>query len=318
NAFIAYLQGVHRVAEFRRLEAIFSLLSIVSSLLLLVFDGKILSLVIVSQFWAVLSVLRNRSLCLKFDQNIFINRKKFKFYKEIFDKIWPSSWRSGLGVLMSYGIVQSSTLVFAQSDDVGMVSSYLFSMRIMQIILNFCQAPFYSKIPQMSTFYAKGEYEKIKEVAKRGMGLSFLSYFLCWVIIYFFANPILALLGSNITFIPSLLWTLMGFSYFIERYGAMHIQLYTLTDDVIWHISNGISGTIYVLLIFLFYSKLGVYVFPLSMIISYCLFYSWFNAYKSYSVFKMNFLKFEITSSLPFLLLFIVFIAIDFYKLYIK
>ena len=109
---------------------------------------------------------------------------------------------------------------------------------------------------------------------------------------------------SNIIFVSPLLWVLMGYAFFAERYGAMHLQLYSVTNHIIWHIVNGISGLIYIFVSFLLFPFINIYAFPLGILIGYLSFYCWYSAKRSYGVFNLNFVNFESHTVLkPFIVL---------------
>ena len=293
NLYASYLQGLNQVALLGRWEIITSLGAIVTSFIVLLFDGGLLGLVIANQSWRVLNILRNRFLC----RYLFDKRFKAFHWKgsdtKIFSAVWPSAWRSGLGVLMSYGLVQFSGVMYAQFGQVSNVASYLLGLRFIQLISSFSRAPFYSKLPTLTTLRAQGETKKLIQVAQRGMKLSYLSYALGFVGLGLFSEPILQLIGSNANFPNSALWSLMGLAIFAERYGAMHIQLYSITNHIIWHIATGVSGSIYLVLSLILFQYFSVYTFPIALLISYVAFYSWYCANYSYREYGLKFWTFE-------------------------
>jgi len=313
NAYAVYLQGINRIAEFRRYETFFSLASIVCSSLVLLLDAGLLTLVAVNQFWVVASAVRNRFLCIRYNEGGFGPGEHPTFDPTILREIWPSAWRSGVGVLMSYGLIQSSSLIYAQDSHVAQVSSYLFAMRVMQLILTFAQAPFYSKLPLLSRLYAQGDHSKIIRLAQQGMMRAHWTFVAGVAGVALLANPLMHVIGSQISFVEPKLWALMSLAFFIERYGAMHLQLYSISNKIVWHIANGITGIIYILACLLFYPKISVYAFPLSIALSYSLFYSWYSAKHSYKYFRMKFWKFEQQAAgIPFLIFGFVFIFVLF------
>jgi len=103
--------------------------------------------------------------------------------------------------------------------------------------------------------------------------------------------------NSNIQFAPPLLWGLMGFAFFFERYGSMHIQLYSLTNNIIWHKANGVAGFIYILTSYILFPLINIYSFPMGMFIGYIFFYCWYTAYHSYKTFNLKFINFEYKTS---------------------
>ena len=73
------------------------------------------------------------------------------------------------------------------------------------------------------------------------------------------ADILLKLIDSNIMFVSPLLWIIMGCVFFAERYGAMHLQLYSITNHIIWHFVNSISGLIYITSSFILFPFIDIF-----------------------------------------------------------
>ncbi len=293
NIYYNYLEGMNKIALVNRWGSIFSLLTILSSFLVLIFHGSLLSLVIVIQSWSFVNIIRNRYLSRKIEKGLL---KKFinpVIDKDVLSSIWNSAWRSAIGVIMSNVVIQASGLIFAQIGNVSDVASYLFSFRLISTVSSFSLAPFYSKIPNLSRLRAEGKIDEMIIYAQKGMRLTYFSFLLGFISIGFSADFLLKLIGSHAHFASPLLWILMGLGFFIERYGAMHIQVYSTTNHIIWHIANGVTGTLYLILSFGLIKYIGVYAFPLAMIVSYLSFYSWYSASNSYKSIGVSFFAFE-------------------------
>jgi hypothetical protein len=173
------------------------------------------------------------------------------------------------------------------------------------------QAPFYSKLPLLARLRSEGNLEKQIQVAKRGMTLAYWTYAIGFIMLGLFATPLLKLIGSNAEFVTPLLWGIMGLSMFAERYGAMHIHLYSTTNHIIWHIATGVSGIIYLVVSLSLFSRIDVYAFPLGTLIGYLAFFSWYSAMHSYKFFGLNFWKFEKFTMIPPLLCILIFILFE-------
>ena len=309
NTYSAYLQGVNQIALLRRWEILTSLGAIGTSFIVLLLGGGLLGLVIANQGWLVFNIFRNRWLCAKIEGGRF---QKFT-HKEIdpivFEAVWPSAWRSGLGVFMSYGLVQISGVIYAQFGSASGVASYLLALRLMQTISQFSQAPFYSKLPLLAKLRSEGNLEQQVNVAKRGMLLAYWTYVAGFIGLGVLATPLLRLIGSNAEFVNPLLWGLMGLSMFAERYGAMHIQLYSTTNHIIWHIANGVSGVIYLVVVLALFKQIGVYAFPVGTLAGYLGFYSWYSARHSYRAFGLKFWDFERSAMFIPLLFMLIYLA---------
>ena len=293
NTFNSYLQGVNQIALLRRWEMITSIGAMITSCIVLLCGGGLLGMVIAHQGWQILNILRNLWL-----SRIVENSRLKKFSKkgknnQVFRAVWPSAWRSGMGVFMSYGLIQASGIMYAQVGSAAGVASYLLALRLIGSVSSFSQAPFYSKLPVFARLFAEKKKDELVVLAKKGMGLSYWCYVAGFIGLGIAGESLLKFIGSNADFPTSLLWSLMGLAFFVERYGAMHLQLYSITNHIIWHIANGIAGSIYILVCLMLFKLVDVYAFPLGLLAGYLVFYSWYSAIHSYRAFKLSFITFE-------------------------
>jgi len=304
-SFSSLLQGANKIALLRRWESVFNLGSIFTSFIVLLSGGGILELVLANQIWIIFNVLRNYYLVRKTFPNLLLTKEDKIISNTVFNAVKSSSWKSGIGVFMSYGLTQFTGIIFAQIGSSENVAIYLFALRIIVFINQFSQAPFYSKIPKLSKFYAEKRLEEIINTSKRGMRYAYISYTLPFLVFAFGGERILGLINSRVPFPDKNLWFLLGFAFLLERYGAMHIQMFSLSNNIIWHIANGVSGCINILFVLSTYKFLGVLAFPIGMAAGYLLFYCWYSAKKSYGLMKTNFFAFEKTVFIPNLLIFL-------------
>ncbi len=86
---------------------------------------------------------------------------------------------------------------------------------------------------------------------------------------------------------------------FAERYGAMHLNLYSTTNHIISHVANGVSGVVFVVVSALLVPRAGVYAFPAGLLAGNLGFYAWYSALHSYRAFNLRFWSFERWSMLP-------------------
>lgn len=301
NLYSSYLQGVNQIALLRRWETLTALGGIALSFLVLIAGGGLLALVIANQGWQVVNVIRNRWLARKVENGMVKTFVNHPFDREVFDSVWPSTWRSGVGVLMSYGLIQASGIIYAQVGNAASVASYLLALRLIQTVSQFSQAPFYSKLPLFARLYAENQQGELIQMAKRGMALSHWIYVVGFIALGLVGAPLFKYIESNAPFPDQLLWSLMGLGFFIERYGAMHIQLYSTTNRIIWHIANGIMGLIFSATSLMLLERIGIYAFPVGILAGYLGFYSWYAALHSYRAFRINFMSFEMRASMmPF------------------
>lgn len=309
NSYTSLLQGSNNIPLYRRWEAFFAMAAIPTGVVVLLLGGGLLGLVAVEQFWLVVSVLRNRFLTKRICQFRIGQPLKDRFSRDVFNVIWPRSWRSGLGILMGYGVMQFSGLVYSQVGNTPDVAAYLLALRFAQNISTFSRVPFYSRLPQMAILYASNRHEELLAIAKRGMRISHWLFSLGFIGFGIAAPFALSLIKSNTGFVPQTLWAIMGLGFFAERYGAMHLQLFTLTNRVVWHIVNGITGTITLLIAFLTLKPLNIYAFPVGYAAANIGFYAWYSAKLSYKTFKIQFLKLEFISFIIPLWIYLIYVA---------
>jgi len=288
NMYSAYLQGVNEIALLRRWEALTLLGAAATSILVLLLNGSLLALVIASESWVIVRVLRNRWLSRLVHGGRFKSFTGAALVPQVFSAVWPAAWRSGLGLLMARGTVEASGLVFAQLGSSAVVASYLIALRVIQTINRYSEAPFYTKLPILARLYVEGNLNRQVQVAQNSMKYAFWTFVLGFITVGILAEPLLGLIRSNADFVSPLLWTLMGLAFFIGRYGAMHLHFYSITNHIIWHIANGVSGLIYISLSVVLYPFIGVYAFPVGMIGGSLGFYSWYSAMHSHRAFKYN------------------------------
>lgn len=297
--YSSYLHGMNQVARLERWNIITTAGSTVSSVIVLLNDGSVLSLVIANQLWTVLLVIRNRWLAKRHSGGRFRRFSRRALDRTVFNAVWPSAWRSAVGIFSGYGLLQLSGVLYAQLAQPIEIATYLLALRLIQAISQFSQAPFYSKLPLMARLYSMDSRTELLRVAERGMRLTYWTFCLGWIALGIVGDRLLDVIESNAAFPAPLLWTLLGLAYFVQRYGAMHIQLYSLTNIIIWHISNGVSGAIFILLSIILFSSMGVYAFPAALLIGYLCFHAWYPAVKSYETFNLSFMRFETRTVLP-------------------
>lgn len=302
-----YLEGLNKIALVRRWEALTSIGSIACSIIALAVNDSLLILVFINQMWVIISVIRNYLLSRAVENNQFEKIKtNYPFDKILFNKLWPSVWRSGVSGFMSNGLSNMSSVLYAQIGNSSSVASYLLALRIISQVKEISMAPFYSKIPLFSRLRIQGDVKQLIQKAQRGMFLSHLVFAVGVITIGLISNYLLVYINSDTKFVSNELWLLISLAYFIHRFGAMHMQLYLTTNHVIGHIADGVSGVIFIGVTLLLINSYQIYAIPIGMIAGYAGFYAWYSAYFSYKSIHVNAFKFEYkVSLLPIVLLII-------------
>ncbi len=305
NSYSSYLIGANRIDLLKRWELLVNVCSLFTQILIVSIGSNLLILILSMQFWVITQVLINGQLVNRHSRVVGIIYKHTGRLK-LLSTMWASAWRSGLGVLMSLGVSQGMFIVLANLLPAKESSSVLLSLRIVQTISQFSQAPFYSKLPLMNGYRVNNDMPQLSKIASISMNRSLWVYVLCVIFIGLIAPKFLIYIDSNTKFTTPLFWSVLIMAYFMERYGGMHIQIYSTTDKIVWHIANGITGTLWVVTFFILYPWLSAMAFPISMLLAYTLFYSWYAGSKSHSSLSgIDVISFEKTTTLgPAILLF--------------
>jgi hypothetical protein len=188
---------------------------------------------------------------------------------------------------MSFGVMQMSGVLVAQLADQSKVNSYLLGLRLIQAMNQIAVAPFATKLPFLARLFASGRRVELIQVATRGMRLGYWSFVIPFIISGLIGPHLLELINSQTQMPDKPMWIAFGFAIIAERYGAMHIQLYTLTNRVVWHIANGGAGVIMMATWSMLYWKIGLLVFPLGMALANIAFYSWYCSMHSHKEFAL-------------------------------
>lgn len=304
NSLVAFLQGINKVAMVQRWQMLTSFFAVISSACAVYLTKSLYIGIMAYYIWQIINYIINVYL-VKREYSFNSSSADFKESRVIVSEIiWPTAWRSGLGVMMSMGLIQLSGMVVAKIETSSQAASYMLALQIIRAISSFSQAPFYSKLPELSALYAKGDLSAVLKRAKQGMRTSFYIFCGMYFIVSLLSGNFLKIIDSKTLFPDILMWSIIGFGFLIERYGAMQIQLYTLSNHIIWHIANGVTGLIMTGLTFVLYGYLGIYSFPIAMFMAYLLFFVPYVSLQTYKEFKLTFLNHERDNFIPILILF--------------
>lgn len=303
SAYTNWLLGLNLVAQLRRKEAIIALSSVPLTASVVILTENFLWSVLVAQAGLVLTSFVIRRLAISAADQSF-GEPESSASTEVFAFVWPAAWRSGIGVLACSATIQALGLIYAQVAPAAEVAPYLLAMRIIQVIVQVSMVPFYSHIPRFAAMYASDQREELLTAVCVAMAKAHWLYIVGVLAVAVAAQPLLEVLGSQVGFVSSQLWLLMGMAFFLERFGAMHLQFYSLSNHILWHVVNGVSGVIILITSILLFPICGASAFPLGMIVGYAGFYSWFSAHLVYRHYQQHPWHFELrTSALPALAL---------------
>ncbi|WP_162902165.1 polysaccharide biosynthesis protein [Facilibium subflavum] len=311
NAYVALLQGMNKVSWVQRCQMFCSTAAIISSALMLVLFKSLLITVFTFYLWNIFNVIINF-----IEKQKVLSHQNFAFIKTTFatrmskklkkDIILPTAWRSGVGVIFSLGLIQLSGIVFARLAEAKLAAVYMLSLQLIRACSSFSQAPFYSKLPVFAKWYMnKSSRASIFPLAQKRMLYSYCVFIGLFFFLALFGQKLMLLIHSSVQFPNMPVWVAFGLAFLLERFGAMHLQIYTLTNHIIWHIANGVTGALMIIIavcLFLIF-KVSLLSFPVAMLCSYLIFYTPYVVLKSYKAFNKRFFDAEKKAFLPALVI---------------
>lgn len=313
SAYAQWLVGTNQVALVRRVEAACAVAATALTAVVLWLTHNFFWTVAAAALGAVFAsfVVRRIALQLHTPQGVQVLPE---MAKAVASFVWPAAWRSGIGVFMSSVLIQASGIIVAQTAPPSTAASYLLAMRLMQALVQVSVAPFSSKLPIFAAQYASGRLQMLIPAVRTSFTRAHWIYVVGVLLAAFTINPLLKLIGSRTEFVGTSFWLLLGVAFFVERFGAMHLQFYSLSNHILWHVANGISGSLYLLVSLLLLPYLGIVAFPLGIICGYAGFYSWFAASRTYRHYGLPVWEFESRSSLVPALLLLATLALSLFR----
>jgi hypothetical protein len=311
NQTKAFIEGLNQVALLRRWEILTSLGGVLTTFLVFYFGGGIFAVILASQAWILINIGRNYYIMRGLpgaDQVFGPDSSHLPVDPQIFRQVWSAAWRTGVGTLLTAGtfmLVTLQTTDYLLARSAAEAAVFSTAMRIMDSILDFSVAPLYSKLPRLASLYSQGEMGVLMGVARQGMQRSYLAFVLPVVLAGVFGAAALAVVGSQVAFPPLGFWGLLALAHLLQRVGANHLQLYSLSNRIIWHKAGAGLAAIFALVWLVALPRMGMYAYPLAGLVSAVLFYTWYCARHSYLFFQLDFWTFEPkVSFLPAALLF--------------
>lgn len=307
QVYVAFLMGVNRVLTLRRWEFVTDLGQAASLIATILLDGGLLALICIANGWAIFGIARNGYLSRRYDVDGAFSRATPALDQEVVRKSWPAQWRLGLGVLFSLGVVQLSGVAAAQVGSPGQVASYLFHLRLITLVNNFSLPPLYNRVPQLAQHMAAGRLDLLRDLARRRMAIAYWTFAGAFFAIGISGQWFIDTFATADYVFSPLLWGAFGLALFAERVCGMHMQLYMLTNRVLY-LLNVASGALYLLLAVILNPVLGMVAFPLAYLAGLVLAFGPFIVPRVHRAFDLPFPEFQLRTSVPALLAMLAFI----------
>lgn len=298
NQYAAFLSGSGQVVTVQRTQAWTGGAGVLTGLLILALKGNIFAVIVAQQVWTVVG-----TLLLAKESDRAVTSCVYSQCRTVVPQwrswIWSGTWRSGVSTLLTTGALQASNFLVAQSPDRAASAAYLFSLRLVQAIGQFAQAPFYSRIPEMARLQAEGEVTTRRQLAASAMRTSHWVFVAGFGVMAFGALPALRAIGSSVAPASPAMLATLGVAMFGERYGAMHLQLFSTTNKILWHVAAMRYFAGFLIGTLLLLPWLGLPAVPVALLVSCWTLYVGYCTRLSYDELGVRMAGFERTVMLP-------------------
>jgi hypothetical protein len=291
----AVLIGFDEITKLRRIESFTGLFQIGCAVFLILFGGHLIAVAVNSLVWTTLSFALVQSAAQRKIETLEFTAGSQN--RGLLALAWKAAWRSGIGTLASAGIIQGSGLLYPQIAPAAEAAAFLLVLRLISVASQISQAPFYTKLPAMAKAKAEGDHAGLIAMAKSGMSYSLWIMALAIAGLVIVAPLLLMMLGGSVTSIDPQLSVLLGLAFFAERYGSMHMQIYTISNHVIWHKLNGLAGFIMIVVGALLYPVIQARALPVAMLVGYGCFLAYYVSDKSLRFLNVDRNSFERATS---------------------
>jgi hypothetical protein len=298
KCYVCLISGLNQVALLRRWEGIIVYLQILSSIIMLITTGSFNLLVLTNQFWILVGILnvyllQKRVLLDNIGQRLAdIKPSHIKRSEFLYNVINPA-WKSGLGTFSSFGVNQFSALILVDFLSENDLVLYLFTFRLINTISEVARVPFYANLPHLAKNYHLLTSQELVEIIKKKIDLAIVLATVPLLLVSIFGDFVLPLFFNDSDHFSIELWFLFSLNLILERLGAMHFQMHSLSNKVVWHKANLIYGLVFVIVVTLTIDAFGLVTIPTAMLIANLFYYTPNALIASSKTYGYNFLSFN-------------------------
>jgi O-antigen/teichoic acid export membrane protein len=192
-----------------------------------------------------------------FSKNIPIEEKtesKKELVLQIKDIIIYNSNKVFLWSLGNFIVANFGLFFIAYKINLETSAQYSISLQLYSILLALCTTVPYTYVPQLNKLALNQDTSKIKQIVNKSLAFSVFSYALGFVVILYFANPVLMMLKSNVPLLESKYLILVGVLIFLEMIHSIACVFITTFNNIPFAKSSLISGGAVVLFTFLLFN----------------------------------------------------------------
>jgi len=239
----SFIQGIDRVANIKKAESISELFKILFMFISLTLGYGIFELMIIECMFTILILFYSKYYVKKW----FLKNKKeynikYEFNNDLFNSIWPATWRFGTMQYGGFMTNNGTSIIVSQLNSPTLIASFLLTQKLIFFIRQVSQAPLYSNLPRIFQMMAKKDFNTLRPYCARGIIIGLGMQFILLGILLIFGYDILSFFNINATLAPFEIMLVMSISIMLELHHAYHAQIYMGSNHVPFLLPGLISG----------------------------------------------------------------------------
>lgn len=293
--YTSALHGCEKVALHQKLLSLVTLLQLLVTVIVILTQSDFVWVVVSFSAFLAVQPIVNAVWARKLLASIAVTRgfPGGRASNEVWRAVWPSAWRSGVGVMASDGVLQLSGLTYAQLAGPSASAGYLLALRIFEAVRLFASAPFQAHLPRMVRMRACGAVNDQLTEAQTRMRQSYVVFIALGLMSGYVTPILLEHIESETKFVTQLFWLIFLFAGLVQRYIGMHLQLYGTTNEITWHKVNTVTAGLFAITSLILLEDYSVLAFPLAYLVAQLGYGAWYAGRASYDLFGIGFYKFE-------------------------
>lgn len=225
------------------------------------------------------------------ERNVVIHNRYY-FDKGIFKSIWPATWKLA-GIFWGNFMVDSgNSIIIAQISDPKLMSSFLFTTRIVHFVKSLSQTPFYANVPGVYKLAAQKKLDILKDKSSEYIFTGITLFAVTCLGVIIFGNWALGLLGTSTRFLELPLFLILCITVMLDLHSSFHATIYTSTNHIPFLVPSLISGAIIVGLGFYVLPVYGLLGILLVRLLTQISFNNWYAVFLSLRLLNWSFIKY--------------------------
>ena len=263
---LVFIRGRGLISEMNQLMIISKSVQIISLYIFILLDFGLLSLVLSNLFSTYVLRLLGRKYMI---ENCYMKSiKKMARYNNLTDIIWYNAKRYGVASLGVVLLAQSNVFLSGIFLSLESVSQLGLTIQVFTILAVVARVPLTSYLPKFSSLFVENNIKLIRRYFIQCQLLCYLIFVIGSFFILYLGNPLLLNIVHSKTLLPTIsVLALYTVFYFMELTHGNCVTLISAENKVIYYRAAIISGLISITSIFiLLYFGMGIYAFPLGLI----------------------------------------------------